>query len=324
MSTKTKFIALFSLLIFGAQLFAQDLNTAIDIFNEGNQALQADNKELAIDKYKQALDIASKLGPEGTEIVAACKTQIPTLYYQLGVQDYRDQNTDKAIEEFQNAIKYGKDYGDSETVQKAEELIPRLYFAKGNDLFKNDSFEEALANFKLSAEIDPSYARAYWGQGLALNRMNKLDEMDEAFMQARTLAETQQDDALVDRINSTAKRFLQSEGTSKLQAQNWNDAIKYFSASNFYQDDNADTYYYLALANNGLSKWSEAVKAAEKGIALSAGESNDVKAKFYFELGNAHKGAGNNSKACEAYSNAMHGRFVDNAKYEMDVVLKCN
>lgn len=319
-----KLIALLTLIFFGVSVVAQDLNTAIDIFNEGNQALQADNKELALEKYKQSLDMASKLGPEGAEIVNASKNQIPALYYQLGVQDYRDKNTDKAIEEFQNAIEYGKKYGDDETVQKAEQLIPRLYFAKGNEFFKADDYEAALENFNLSAEIDPSYARAYWGQGLALNRLNQIDEMDAAFMQARTLAAAEGDDALIDRINSTAKRFLQAEATGKLQAQQWSEALKYLEASNFYLDDDSDTFYYMALANNGLSNWDKAADAAQKGLEISAGESSDFKAKFYFELGNAYKGAGKLSDACEAYTNAKHGRFVENAKYEMDVVLNCN
>jgi len=80
----------------------------------------------------------------------------------------------------------------------------------------------------------------------------------------------------------------------------------------------------MALANNGLSNWDNAADAAQKGLELSDGESDEFKAKFYFELGNAYKGAGKFSDACEAYTNAKHGRFVENAKYEMDVVLNCN
>jgi len=319
-----KLFAVLTLMFFGFSVAAQDINQAIEVFNEGNQALQGGNLELALEKYEVANEMASKLGEEGLQIVAAAQKQIPTLYYQLGVQDYRDKNNEKAIAEFENAIKYGEQYNDAETVAKAKDIIPKIYNAMGNDFFKENDFEQALANFSKSAELDPNYSRAYWGQGLAYNKMGKNDEMDAAFKKARELATAEGDNALVDRINTTGKRFLQTEGASLLQAQKWNDALKSLNASNDYNAEDAETYYYIALAYNGLSKWEEAAKAAQTGIDLSADATADNKAKFYFELGNAYKGAGNIEKACGAYSNAKFGRFVDNANYEMTTVLKCN
>ncbi len=310
--------------VFSLSLAAQDINSAIDIFNAGNQAVQAGTLELAIEKYKEAHEMALKLGEEGNDIVSAAKGQIPTLYYQLGVKDYKDKNTDKAIVEFQNAITYGEEFGDTETVVKSKEIMPKLYFAKGNELFKEDKFDEALTNFNLSAELDPNYSRAFWGQGLAYNKLGKNDEMDAAFKKSKELAVAEGDQALVDRINTTAKKFLQADGVSKLQAQQWNEAIKYFDSSNEYKADEPDTFYYLALAYNALKNWGKATEAAQAGLDLTAAESSDTKAKFYFEMGNAYKGAGDNAKACEAYSNAKFGKFVENATYELTTVLKCN
>lgn len=319
-----KFLALITFALFSFSIAAQDINSAINVFNEGNQELQAGNQELALQKYKEAHQIASKLGDEGADIVAAASKQIPTLYYQLGVKDYKDKNTDKAIEEFQNAIKAGEEFGDAETVQKSREIIPKLYFAKGNDLFKDDNFDGAMTNFNLAVELDPAYSRPYFGQGLVYNKQGNITEMDKAFKKSRELAIVDGDQAFVDRINSTGKRFLQTEGINSLQAQKWNDAIKYLVSSNEYESDKPDTFYYLALAYNGQSKWAEAAAAAQQGVDLSAAESNDTKAKFYFELGNAHKGAGDTDKACEAYKNAKFGKFVENANYEITTVLKCN
>lgn len=319
-----RIFALLTFLVVGLSVSAQDLNSTIDVFNEGNQALQSGNMELALEKYQKAHDMAVKLGEEGNEIAAAAKGQIPTLYYQLGVQDYRDKNNDKAINEFQNAIRTGEEFGDAETVLKSREIIPKLYFAKGNDLFKENKFDEALTNYNLSAELDPNYSRAYWGQGLTYNKLGKNDEMDAAFKKSRELAVAEGDQALVERINTTAKRFLQSEGTKQLQTQKWNDALKSLTASNDYLADDPDTFYYMALAYNGQKNWSKATEAAQAGLDLTAAESNDVKAKFYFEMGNAYKGAGDNDKACEAYGNAKFGKFVENATYELTTVLKCN
>ena len=413
-----RIIAFLTLLIFGLSVHAQDINAAIEEFNLGNQAVQASNPTLAIEKYQAAMGIASTLGDEGQEIVAAAKKQIPTLYYQLGVQDYKDKNNDKAIAEFQNAIKFGEEYGDTETVEKSKEIIPKLYFTKGNDLFKEDKFDEALTNFKMAAELDPNYSRPYWGMALAYQKQGKFAEMDEAFRKSRELAIAEKDDALVDRINTTGKRFLQSEATANLKAQKWNDAIKNLNLSNEYKADDPDTYYYLAVSYNATRNWVEAVNAAENGININLDPNNfiieyevesnpagftvsyfnetggteqvdvnsttwkkklgsitegsqfvliqaqaknenanisvkinfqnrvfksanssgdyviaatdgnivieeDNLAKFYFEMGNAYKGAANNEKACEAYNNAKFGKFVENANYEITQVLKC-
>lgn len=318
-----RIIAFLTLLIFGLSVHAQDINAAIEEFNQGNQAVQASNPTLAIEKYQAAMGIAATLGDEGQEIVAAAKKQIPTLYYQLGVQDYKDKNNDKAIAEFQNAIKFGEEYGDAETVEKSKEIIPKLYFTKGNDLFKEDKFDDALTTFKMAAELDPRYSRPFWGMALVYQKQAKFSDMDEAFRKSRELAIAEKDDAFVDRINTTGKRYLQSEATANLKAQKWNDAIKNLNLSNEYKADDADTYYYLALSYNGLKNWNQAIESAQKGIDLMADDTSDNKAKFYFEMGNAYKGAANNEKACEAYNNAKFGKFVENANYEITQVLKC-
>lgn len=137
-------IVLLAFLFFGIYANAQDINAAIEEFNQGNQALQSEDFPLAIQKYKTALEIATTLGEEGQELMAAAKKQIPTLYYQIGIQDYKEKNNEKAIIELQNAIKYGEEYGEQDMVDKSKDLIPKIHFARGNDLFKDGKFDEAL------------------------------------------------------------------------------------------------------------------------------------------------------------------------------------
>ncbi len=314
-------VVLFTVLFTSAM--AQDINQAGEIFNEGNQAVKSDNYELAIQKYQQALDMASKLGPEGEQIASSAKSSIPSLYYKLGVQDYKDGDIDKAISEFEEAIQYGKKYGDEETVGKANDIIPKLHYAKGNQLYKEDKYQEALASFKKSAEMLPDYDRAYWGMGLAYNKLGQYMDMDKAFEKALNVAQANNDNKMANKIKSTGKKLLQAEGATKLQTQDWTEAIELLNASLKYDPDAKDSYYYLALANNGLKHYDDAIAAATKGLDLSSGENAEYKAKFYYELGNAYKGKGETTKACEAYTNAKHGRFVESAKYELETTLKC-
>jgi len=161
------------LVTFSFSVFAQDINQAGEVFNEGNQAVKAGDYVTAIQKYEESLKIASKLGAEGEQIVSGAKAQIPSLYYKLGAADYKEKKIDKAIDEFGNAIKYGNEYGDIETVEKSEEIIPKLFYAKGNSLYKAKKYDEALESFEQSKEYNPNYSRAFWGMGLAYSKKFK-------------------------------------------------------------------------------------------------------------------------------------------------------
>ncbi|OQX79453.1 MAG: hypothetical protein B6D64_04835 [Bacteroidetes bacterium 4484_276] len=321
---KMKPLATLILTIFTLSAFAQDINQAGEVYNEANQAVKAGSFETAIQKYDESIKIASQLGAEGEQIVSGAKTQIPSLYYKIGAAAYKAKKIDEAIGEFENAIKYGNDYGDAETVKKSEKIIPKLYYSKGNALYKEKKYDEALAEYKLSNQLNPNYSRALWGMGLAYGKLKNFDEMDNAFDAAMKIAEAEGDPKMAIKIKSKGKKVFQAEGAGKLQTQAWDDALKYLNTSLKYDDSDKDTYYYLALANNGKKNWDEALKVSQKGLDLSKDENAEYKAKFYYEMGNAYKGKDMNDKACEAYANASHGRFVESANYELKTVLKCN
>jgi tetratricopeptide (TPR) repeat protein len=312
------------LVTFSFSVFAQDINQAGEVFNEGNQAVKADDYQTAIQKYEESIKIASKLGAEGEQIVSGAKAQIPSLYYKIGAADYKDGNIDKAIDEFGNAIKYGNEYGDAETVEKSKEIIPKLFYSKGNALYKEGKYDEALKSFEESKEMNPNYSRAFWGMGLAYSKLKNFEKMDLSFEAAMNLAQKEGDAKMAAKVQSTANQLLQAEGAAKLQASDWPAALEYLNDCLKYDATDKETYYYLALANNGNKNYDEAIKMAEKGLELSQGENQDYKARYYYEMGNAYKAKDMSVEACSAFTNAAHGRFVESANYELTTVLKCN
>jgi tetratricopeptide (TPR) repeat protein len=199
-------IVLLAFLFFGIYANAQDINAAIEEFNQGNQALQSEDFPLAIQKYKTALEIATTLGEEGQELMAAAKKQIPTLYYQIGIQDYKEKNNEKAIIELQNAIKYGEEYGEQDMVDKSKDLIPKIHFARGNDLFKDGKFDEALGAYSEAIELDPLYSKPYWGQALTYQKQGKSDEMVAAFKTSRERSIAENDEIPVVRGRDKQER----------------------------------------------------------------------------------------------------------------------
>ena len=319
---KNLVVLLLSVITFSA--FAQDINKAGELFNEGNQAIKANNFELAIQKYEESMKMASELGEEGEMIVVNAQSQLPNLYYKLGIMDYKEKKIEKAIQEFEIAIEYGNKYNDPETVRKASETIPKLYYSQGNSLYKEGKYDEALARFNMAAEISPDYSRAFWGMGLAYNKLGDTKNMKDSFLKAQELATADGDEKMLNKINKNAKKLLQSKGAKKLQAQQWDGALMCLEASLSFDPENSDSFYYIALAYNGMKKWDDAIAATEKGLKISADENVEYKAKLFYELGNAYKGKGQNDEACEAYNNAKHGTFAESAEYELTQVLKCN
>nr|NQU94469.1 tetratricopeptide repeat protein [Bacteroidota bacterium] len=321
---KMKFLVVLFVTIFSITAIAQDINQAGEIFNEGNQAIKDANYKLAIQKYEKSIEIASSLGAEGEQILNGAKATIPSCYYKMGIADYKAKDYDKAIKEMDNAVTYGVEYGDPETVKKAGNIIPKLHYARGLNFYKAENWDQAINDFNKAIELNPNYSKPYRLLGIVYSETGDMDKMMESFSTGLQVSEKVGDSETAEKIKSAARKKLQPAGATKLQAQNWVEALKYFNELLRYDPQSKDTYYYVAVANNGLKKWDEAIKSSQKGLEISSGDSDDYKAKFYYEMGNAYKGIGKNSEACEAFSNAKFGSFAAGADYELKEVLKCN
>jgi len=107
-----------------------------------------------------------------------------------------------------------------------------------------------------------------------------------------------------------------------LKSENWQEGIDLATQANTYGEQNSQSYYVLAVCYNKLSQWDNAISACNDGLALEK-DSPEEKAKFYFEIGNAQAGNGDNAAACTAYKNAQYGNYKASAEYQLNEVLKC-
>lgn len=58
----------------------------------------------------------------------------------------------------------------------AEPRQPRLLTERGETYFQLREFDKAIADFNKALSIDPEYADAYFGRGMALGRLGKMDD----------------------------------------------------------------------------------------------------------------------------------------------------
>lgn len=310
-------ISVFSL----GKLFAQDLDAAGAKLNEANQAFKESRNADALNLYNQTIEIASKLGETGTDILKAAQANIPVIHFNIAKQLFTENKFDESVAEFKKAVETGDKYGDAGNKAKAAEQIPIVLYSKGNALFKAKDFTGALAAFTESSVANPEYAKAFYGMGLAYKNLNNLDQMIVSMDKAIELATNAKDEKFVGTVKSTAKKYTQAGGAENLAEKKYDNAIKYLDASLKYGDPDASIHYYYAMAYNAKKMWDKAIESTTKGLAIEK-DTPEAKAMHYFEQGNAYKGKGDTEKACSAYKNAKFGKFVQNADYEIKT-LKC-
>lgn len=302
------------------RLSGQTLNDAIAEFNLGVELVTSD-PESAILYFEKCIEICDNLGEEAAEIREKAVSQVPKVYYNVAMTYFREKNYDKAITEFENTAGAADKYGDSETGNKARMAIPQLYWAKGNDLLRDGDNTGAIANYDKAIELSPRYARAYLHKGLALKELNELMDMKDALLKAielsgkdektRTTAEGQM------RVNFYNASVLAFENKELEKAE------EYLNISAEYGNTITDIYLKLGESFNDKGQYSRAIEYLTMGLQLESGDAT-AKAGFHFHLGNAYKAMNNVAKACESYKNALHGDYLENAKYQIEQVLKCN
>lgn len=305
-------------------LGAQSLSDAINEYNQGAQILKTD-PEMAAMHFERCIEIADQLGAEGSdtrEKAVAALARVPGVYFNQAMTHYRERNFDSAIQSFEKASETASKYGDEETGRKARAAIPQLYYAKGIELYKNKDFEGAIVQFEKAIELNPNYGKAFLARGLAFKGLDDLEKMKESMDQAMAVSAGKDADTMREAEESVRNSYYNA-GVIALQDQAYSEAEAYFDVSIEYGNNDPDIFLKLGEINNELGNPDKAIQYLEKGIGLSADDAV-ARAGFYYHMGNAYQAKGDKAKACEAYRKAMHGQYLENAKYQVESVLKCD
>ena len=146
-------------------LFAQTKDDVVNTYNKGVEMAKTDPKA-AVAIFQQALGMAKTVGAEADDIKQLVESQLPALQYKVATTLYKEKNIDDAIPNFKLAADYAELYGDDATQKKAEDIIPKLIFSKGNGFYKAKTYDSALVYFDKALELDPDYAKVYLSKGM--------------------------------------------------------------------------------------------------------------------------------------------------------------
>jgi tetratricopeptide (TPR) repeat protein len=301
---------------------AQTKDDVINAYNEGAELAKTDTKG-AIDQFNLVHQMALTVGTESDDIRILIETQLPVLQLKYANELYKARNIAEAIPNYIIAKELAQEVGDTATISKTTDIIPKLYLQQGNDLYKNGDLENALVNLDKALEFNPEYAKVYLSKGLVYKKQDNIPAMLEAMEKAIEFGEKTNDEKTVTSAGNVIRDNYLMNAQKEINEGNFAEAIVLLEKARLYGEPKAGIFYLLAVSNNKLSKWDDAIVAVNNGLPVEE-DTPEAKAKFYFELGNAYVGNGNTSEACAAYKNALYGKNMEAAKYQIETVLKCN
>ena len=314
-----------SMIFLVSGISAQTLDEATTLYNEGGTAVQEGNIELAIQKFNDCISICKTLYEEEEDmdaesLMTSIQEKLPKLYFQLSVNKLKEKDISTGLEYAIKAKELSEEYGDSETLNKSVELLGKVYYSIGLSKYKAQELDEALVQLD-KAIAEDNNLKAHNLKLVILKDKAEDVLLIEASKAAVAAAEAANDFEYKDKFIQFVATYFYNAGVLAKQSSDYDTAIKKLLTSLDFNAENSDAYYLLAAIYNSRSDWDNAINAANEGLKYVI---NGSQAKFYYELGNAYYGKGDNDAACEAYSNAAVGEYTENAKYQMEQVVKCN
>jgi tetratricopeptide (TPR) repeat protein len=310
-------IALAVIVSLAINSFAQTLDDAGAAFNAGIQFSKDLKYADAAASYEQTISICKKLGNDGMELQLKAEQQLPSTYFNLAKGLFDAKNYNEAIPNFEKSAQYADQMGETKTADASRTYLAGIYYAQGNGDLKNEAPDAALEKYNRALSYKPTFYKAFYGIGLAYKKKDNLPLMKENLDKAISMAG---DDAkTIQNAKDAATSAYQKAGALALQSSKYSAAIENLVASQEYNNTEPRTYFYLAVAYNGLSKWDDAIAAANKALELTTEDKFDI----YFELAKAQENKGDKTTACENYKKVTGGNNAVAAKYQIEQVLKC-
>ena len=320
MKKTIKLAAFTIIMVFSVNSFAQTKDEAVNAYNRAVTLVSSDPQQ-AVNAMREAAEIASKADDADT-IQQMAEQQIPVLQYNYATALYKDKKIDEAIEGYIQAHDFAVQYNDNSTAEKTNELLPKLYLSKGINEYKAGQFEEAVKSYTQAIELDSSVARAWLNMGLAYKKLDKAPEMKQAMDKAIEVGTSTNDEKTVEAARKTMGDDLLMSANSSFKSNNLQATANKLEEAISYNDNNPEIFYLYAVTLNKLSKFDEALAQTQKGLSVEQDDA-EKKARFYFEMGNAQMGKGDNTAACDSYKKAAVGKLAESANYQIKTVLKC-
>jgi tetratricopeptide (TPR) repeat protein len=313
-------VALTGIFVFAAiQIgFAQDINGAKTAYNDALQNLKS-NPAAAIKSLENCVSICEKIGAPADSVKNAAESKFAETYYNLALTEARAKKFEEAAGNFLLAKKFGEQTNNKEVLDRALPALVRIYAMISNSYLGKKDTTLAQENIEKALAIDSTDPTAWLVQTRIYQDMDNPEGVQKAI--AKCLQYSKNPNETRQAQQSGMVYFL-TRGSKDVNMNKFEEGVADLEKALSYDENNKDILAYLAKGYNGLAQWDKAIDAAQKGIAIEE-DVPEKEAKYWYEIGMAYKGKNDKTQACEAFKKAMAGQYVDNAKYEIEVDLKC-
>lgn len=235
-------------------------------------------------------------------------------FFMLGIINKQNGDTDKAIEYFEASVvrepvlketylelarletakcNYSKASDNYDKLLSIDNNNTLAYYLKGNVLYEEERYEDAIVNYKKSLQIDPDNHKARHNLASALESVGRIKEAESMYRKAISLRPDRPDsfnslgvmlckagrvkDALsiyTQWIQNSKADFKMHYNMGVAYSMDGNDleAINCFKRAIRLKPEELMLYYHLGSSYIKLHKYSDAIKSFKK--ALSADASN--------------------------------------------------
>ena len=291
---------------------AQDINKAIELANNGNEAYQMGEYALAIDAFKESLTIAEGLGEEGAEHANTCKTAICNIYLSHAKNLLKAADYDGALNKLNETIAVAETYAAPETAADAQKLIPNVYMAQGNNALKAKDMAAAIAAYSKVIELNPANGDAYLRLGRAFAASGSFDEAVAAYETAAVNGEEK------DAKKQLSTLFLKKAQACAKAKDNQGTIDNALKANEYLE--NANAYKLAASAAQKMGDNAKCIEFYEKYLAVKP-DAKDA-AGVTFTIAALYQQDGNKAKAIENYEKVANDPQYGAGAQEQLKVLK--
>ncbi|HBB92180.1 MAG: hypothetical protein A2X22_02135 [Bacteroidetes bacterium GWF2_49_14] len=309
--------AVFSLGFLG-NVVAQDLTEVITAYNTALQTMRSD-PAASVNSLKSCIDLCGKIGAPADSIKTAANSKFAETYFNLGTKQAGAKDFTSAVENLKLAIQFGEKTNNAEVLKRSNGALAQIYYIQADAARTAKDLVKAQELIGMSLAVDSTSSRAWIVQAFIYRDGDLADNFEFAVAKVEETSKNANETKMAKQ--AAAKYFL-GDGSKLVNGSKFPEAVAFLEKSMKYDDTSKDMLFFLAKAYNGTSQFDKGLEIANKGIDLEE-DVPEKEAKFWFEAGAAFAGKGDKTKACEAYKKAMFGQFAENAKYEIEVTLKC-
>ena len=305
----------------GKQLFAQ---TKEETGNAFNAALELSKTDMAgaVIKMQDVLKMCSTVGKDADSIKMKVETVLPVFQYNVGINLKNEKKTDQAITAFEKSDEFADKFKDSNIKEKTEIQLVILYTTKGSNLLKAEKADSAIMFVDKALKLNPDYSKAIFTKGQAYKKKGDNVKMVETMKLAITSASKTNDTVIIKAAKNNIGSSLYQDGLAAYNKKLYTEAVNKLNESLSYGFKTKDLYYVLAVSDNSLKKYDEAIEAATSGLALDE-QTNDKMARYYCEIAKAYEGKKDIANACANYKKAAFGASAQFSNDKIKNVLKC-